>query len=323
MDEHVEDLAAVQHVAQDAVGPVGVHVDLVVGVGAHEELAVAHGAQVLEVGLLVEVLAVGMEEELGAVAELGSLPVVVDLYVDDVGDLRLGARGGDAGVEVRDLARLALVGVDEGLDEGREAEGAGVDDAVLLEDGQEVGGAGDGLVGLHHDGVEGLLGRGLGPLHLVRPGRDVLEHGEDGALDGLAHGLEGHLDAVAQRRGDVRRGGVRALGAGEALGHAAQDLAGDDARVATGAHERAMGDGLGDVVHRGVGGERLDLLHHRAQGEGHVGARVAVRDREDVELVDLVRLVGDDLGGDGEAAANGVGNHDLENLGSSRIVGHA
>ena len=82
-----------------------------------------------------------------------------------------------------------------------------------------------------------------------------------------------------------------------------------------------MGDGLGDVIHGCSLGKRLDLLDDGAQGQRHVGAGVAVGDGEDVELVDLVGLVRDDLGGHGEAVTNDVGNHDLVDLGSLRGCG--
>ena len=70
-----------------------------------------------------------------------------------------------------------------------------------------------------------------------------------------------------------------------------------------------MGDGLGDLVHGGVGGKGLDLLDHGAQGERHVRAGVAVGHGEDVELVDVLGLVGQGLGGHGEAGADDVGDH--------------
>jgi hypothetical protein len=97
--------------------------------------------------------------------------------------------------------------------------------------------------------------------------------------------------------------GSPALGIAEPLGEAAQDLGGDDARVAAGAHEGAMGDRLGNVLHRGVLRERLDLLHDGPKRERHVGAGVSVRDREHVELVDLLALSATHLGGNGEARA--------------------
>ncbi len=199
-------------------------------------------------------------------------------------------------------------GVDERLEEDGETKGTGVDDAVLLEDGQQVGGAGDGLVGLDNEGVERLLHRQLLLLALIRLSGDVAQDGQDRALNGLTDGLEGNLDGTAERGCDVGAGhGL--VGVLEALGHAAQNLRGNDAGVATGTHERAVGDGTGDGLHVGVDGQNGKLLHDRLQREGHVGTGVSVGHGEHVELVDLLRLLSNSVDGDGETGANGLCNH--------------
>ena len=84
----------------------------------------------------------------------------------------------------------------------------------------------------------------------------------------------------------------------ERVGEAPQDLAEDHARVAPGAHERAVRDRLADLGH-GLG--RPELLDHRLEGQRHVRAGVAVGHRVDVEpvqrlLVDAERVpeAGDD-----------------------------
>ena len=242
VDEDLVDLAKLQHVLEHAVGLVGVDVDLEVGVGADDQLAVAEGGEVGERLVDVEVL-LGLEEELVAVAELGALPVVVELDGDLGGDVGLGV---DGGLEVGELAGLAGGGVDERLHEDGEAEGAGVHDAVLLEHGQQLGGARDRLVGLDDEGLQHVVrGEVAALLELVGPRRDVAQDGEDRALDRLADGLEGNPHAATEGMGDVGRGGVRlVLGVAEALGDAAQDLARDDAGVSSRAHERAVRDGL-------------------------------------------------------------------------------
>ena len=131
------------------------------------------------------------------------------------GDVGLGV---DGGLEVGELAGLAGGGVDEGLHEDGKAKGAGVHDAVLLEDGQELRGARHGLVGLDDEGVEHVAGGEVaGLLELVGLGGDVAQDGEDGALDRLADGLEGDLHATAERVGDVGgRGVLGVLGVAEA-----------------------------------------------------------------------------------------------------------
>ena len=263
-----------------------------------------------------------MKEELRAVAVFGTLPIVIYLDIDDIGHMRFCViTGRDGRLEVAHLARLALARVHEALDEGRQSKGTGVHDAVLLENGKQLRGTRDRFVSLGHNSIEGLSRCGLSLLKLVRLCRDIPEHCEDGALDGLADGLEGDLDTVSEREGDVGRSDAHAPGVREPLSNAAQYLACDDTRVAARAHERAMGDCLRDVTHGGALGKRLYLLDHRTQGKGHVGARISIGNGKDVEFVDLVCLVSNNLGRHGEAATNDVGNHSLENLGSSLVGG--
>ena len=90
------------------------------------------------------------------------------------------------------------------------------------------------------------------------------------------------------------------------LADAAHDLRQDDARVAARAHERALGDGGRDGRHA-LDVALLQLLEDGAHGEREVGARVAVRHRVHVEVVDdaAFRLEGGQRGlddGDGGAA---------------------
>lgn len=106
-----------------------------------------------------------------------------------------------------------------------------VDHAVLLQNGQQVGRAGDGLVGLDDDSIERVLGRELLLFALVGLGRNISQDREDRTFDGLADGLEGDLDGATEGEGDVGgRDGL--IGRNETLGNTAQDLRGDDAGVA-------------------------------------------------------------------------------------------
>ena len=313
MDKDLVDLAKLQHVLEHQVGGVGVHVDLVVGIGTHEQLAVAHGTQELQALVLVK-RGVGLKEELVAVAELRALPVVVGLDLHAAESRIAGGAGGvKRSGEILDHGAAAKSGSHEVLEEDGKAKGARVDYAVLLEDGQQVGRTGDGLIGLDDDGVERVLGRELLLLALVGLGRDVAQDREDRALDRLTNGLEGDLDGTTEGEGDV--GGRNGLvGRDEALGHAAQDLRSDNARVTASAHEGAMGDGAGDGLHVSVGGKRRELLGHRGERERHVGAGVAVGYGEDVKLVDLLGLVGNGSRSDRKTGANGLCNHRCLNL---------
>ena len=303
------DLTKLQHMLKHQVGGVGVHVDLVIGVSTHEQLAVAHGTQELKALVLVK-RGVGLKEELVAVAELRALPVVVCLDLNTAqGSVASRASGIKRGGEILDNGAAAKGGSHEVLEEDGKTKGAGVDHAVLFQNGQQIGRAGDGLVGLDDDSVECVLGRELLLLALVGLGRDVAQDREDRALDGLTDGLEGDLDGTAERMGNI--GGRDGLvGRDEAFGNAAQDLRGDDAGVAAGTHQGAMGDGAGNGLHVGIGGKGGELLGHRSQRKRHVGAGVAVGYGEDVELVDLLGLVGNGSRSDRKTGANGLCNHE-------------
>lgn len=313
VDKDLIDLTKLQHVLEHQVGGVGVHVNLVIGVSTHEQLAVAHGAQELKAFVLIK-RGIGLKEELVAVTKLRALPVVVGLDLNAVeGRVAGRASGVKHGGEILDNGAATKRGGNEVLQEDSKAKGAGVDHAVLLQNRQQVGRTGDGLIGLDDDSVERVLGRELLLLALVGLGRNIAQDRENRALDGLADGLEGDLDGAAERVGDVG-GRDRLIGRDEALGHAAQDLRGDDAGVTASTHQGAVGDGAGDGLHVGIGRKSRELLGHRGECERHVGTGVAVGYGEDVELVDLLGLVGNSSRSDRKTGANGLCNHGYLNL---------
>ena len=110
--------------------------------------------------------------------------------------------------------------------------------------------------------------------------------------------------AAARPRASARPVGVL-VALGEHPGEAPQQLAQDHPGVAPRPHERAVGDGLAHRRHlgsalpgsapTGVGElghvealepfEAGELGHHRLQGQGHVGARVAVGHGVDVQAL--------------------------------------
>ena len=123
--------------------------------------------------------------------------------------------------------------------------------------------------------------------------------GSDGSLARLAHDGEDRafhrvadcavrtLGGGSQRR--ARRCAVDRCRIGDGGGEATKNLRHDHPAVATGAHERAMGDRLAHRCHIGVGA--VELVDDRTQGERHVGAGVAVRDRIHVEVVHRLAVV--------------------------------
>ena len=100
--------------------------------------------------------------------------------------------------------------------------------------------------------------------------------GPPGQLGGVADGVHQDLGADAGLPG--RR---------HALAHAAQELREDHARVAPGAHQGAVPDGLADLGQAGPGLDALELADHGFEGQRHVGARVPVGHRVDVQAVDV------------------------------------
>ena len=145
---------------------------------------------------------------------------------------------------------------------------------------------------------------------------------QDGALDRLHHGAVRRVRCGGQRRREGRP--VDGVVVAQHVGHAPEDLRQDHAGVAAGAHERSVTDGLARLGHAAVAVAARELLAHGLEGERHVRAGVAVRDRVDVEPVDdllvraqrvpvrvdhLAQLVGAELVLRGHDQARLVGRH--------------
>ena len=202
--------------------------------------------------------------------------------------------------------RAATRRLERALEQAEQALSAGVDDVRLAQDRQQRGRFRDRA-------LRGIDRSGQHRLDVVVPlgGRDrrggrLADDREDRALDGLGHGLVRGLRAGVERVREVEA--VEPLLALEALGDPREDLARDDARVAARAHERAEARGVGHPVGVGIRPGPVRLLEGRADRREHVGAGVAVRDREDVERVDLVdvRLEAGDRGPEGREEPGAV-----------------
>ena len=129
------------------------------------------------------------------------------------------------------------------------------------------------------------------------PGGDGLVHladdGEHRALLRIADRGPGGGRRVAEGVADQRRADQLAAARRQDLGRPAHDLAEDDARVAARAHQRRVGDGGDDQVaidggERAVSSQVLESVEDRLDRAGHVVAGVAVGNREDVGVVDLL-----------------------------------
>ena len=117
--------------------------------------------------------------------------------------------------------------------------------------------------------------------------------GEDRALGRLPDGVVGPVGRAGHRGADQHGVDELAGTRGELLRGAADELREDHAGVAAGAEQRGARHGVddlvaADLVDPALAGEAVQLVEHGAQRERHVVARVAVGDREDVEVVDLL-----------------------------------
>jgi hypothetical protein len=211
---------------------------------------------------------------------------------------------------VRDLGLGAVLTPQPGdhpRQDHHQAVGARVDDAGLAQDVELLRGAlnrpltvANRLLQQRRQHRILLLGRRVvveaDPLHVGEaPGDRVGHLAEDGQhrpLGGLANRLVGGIGGTGHRGRD--QGGVDQLAgaARQLLGGSADDLAQDHAGVAARSHQRRPGErvdelGAADLVYQ-LAVEAIELLAHRAQGQGHVVAGVAVGDGKDVEVVHLL-----------------------------------
>ena len=181
-------------------------------------------------------------------------------------------------VDRRDRRRLErrlrkrLAG-DDGCDAADDLEqtgGPGIDDAGLRQHRQHLLCPDDAGVAASDDRSQvspalGLLG-------------ELADRGQHRPLDGLADGAVGGVARTPQRAGQV-------VGLAEGLGRAPDDLREDHARVPARPHQGGPGHlagELGAIIALG----RLERLDDGSNGEREVRARVAVRHRVDVQVVD-------------------------------------
>ena len=274
--------------------------------------------------------ALAQNDEVDAVAVLG-LGVVDVREASGRVVLDLGQRHGLAG-ERRERA----------ADDHDQPERPRVDDACLGEDLELLGRVAKRLFageegGGEHLGQECVLlvGRGFGfevvgvPVGAALP--DRLGHR---ARDGQHRALGRLTDRCPRGVGRVRERGLDHLGVDqpprgrrELLGGATDDLAQDHAGVAPSAHQRRSRDGADDLGALGIAVDRclleaVELVDHVAQGQRHVVARVAVRDWEHVQVVDLLAPLLEVRIGDGDDRTKAL-NGGISHRGREHIPGGA
>ena len=215
------------------------------------------------------------------------------LVVVEVGPVGAAQRGDDAREDDRDPVAAGVH--DTGLAQHRQQVGAALDaglprlDRRLEDPGQQ------GVLELRV-GVGTQPGRGVGQVgELGGDPRGHLTHdGEHRSLGGLADRAVRAVGRAGHRGPDQPRVDELAGPADQLLRGPADELGEDDAAVAAGAEERGAGDRVDDLVAADevqrpvLGREPVDLGQAGAQRERHVVARIAVGDREDVEVVDLL-----------------------------------
>ncbi len=235
-------------------------------------------------------------------------------------EVRAEAVGGRAVLRVRDargrvvVERRRVIAAqrrDHAGDDDRQPVAAGIDDPSLAQRCQQLGAALDRKLAGDHCPLERIGDRPVlvprlctGGEPRVRTVRDVSDDlvrhlardREDRPLRRLAYRRVRAVGGVRERGADQRRVDQLAGPRDELLGCAAYQLREDHAGVAASAEQRRASHRLNDLlasylVDRTVLVDRhqaVELVAHCAQGERHVVARVAVGDREHVEVVDLL-----------------------------------
>jgi hypothetical protein len=295
-DVQPRDLARTVEDQRRLLGVVGVDVDLQRRVVTDDQDRVADHLQLGHIARRFQPLT--GDGEVGAVA---------------IGLARVLGMGDPRGRVVVELRRVgALQGGDDPGEDDDDAVATGVDDARLAQGGQQLGPALDRrLAGddrpLQRGGDQQVLLLGLGGgreaalvLGQMREvmgdrGRHVAHHREHRALGRVAHGRVGPLGGSRERR--TEQDGIDQLAGArdQLLGGAADQLGEDDAAIAARTEQGGASDRLddliaADLIDRAVMEQReaIELGEHRLERERHVVARVAVSDREDVEIVDLL-----------------------------------
>ena len=206
--------------------------------------------------------------------------------------------------------RLAAQRGHHAREHDHEAVAAGVHHAGLAQHRQQLGAALDRLLAgvdralqqqrqhrvLLRRGPSRSVSRGCGHVRDLawRPVRHLTHHGEDRPLGRPPHRAVGAVGGAGHGGADQHRVDQLAGARDQLLGGAADQLGEDHAGVAAGAQQRGARHGVDDLlapdlVERPcVLREAVELVEHGAQRQRHVVPRVAVGDREDVQVVDLL-----------------------------------
>ena len=178
--------------------------------------------------------------------------------------------------------RLAGEGRRDAADDLEQAGPARVDDAGLAEHVELLGRAGESLLAAGDEPLQQFRRLERRVPRVLRLLRQLPDDGQHRPLDGAAHSAVGGVARAPEGAPDRVR--VEQAGLAERLGGSTQDLGEDDARVAARAHQRGPGQLLASAGRSAAADESSASMI--ARGQRHVRARVPVRDRVDVEVVD-------------------------------------
>ena len=185
---------------------------------------------------------------------------------------------------------LTAQGAEHTLKDHQIALTTGIHHAGLLQHGVHLDGLSQRLITC----ADGLFQHELGAVILLGCLDGALGsqtgHGQHRTLGGLHDSAVSGGDALVHRVSQCNT--VRLGHALEHLGHAAEQQGQNDAGVTAGTTQQAAGSNLGGLLHGG-GLMLLQLGYRRLNGQGHIGTRVAIGDREHVQIINGLLLIGD------------------------------
>ena len=274
LDFDREQRAEFQPFLQRPVRLVGMHMHLNDVVVLHHDQRIPDIAQDRAQAADIAGLVLARGNELGAVGER-------DLLVRNGGEVRGGLRRRLCG---RALLADAAQPVQHALQDGQEAERARVHHARLFQHGVLVYGFRKRLPPAFEHRAKHLLRgqRRIGLTGLDRVLGGYARHSQDRPLGRLHDRLVGGVHALAQR--ERQRAPVRLLRLAQLFRHAAEQQRQDNARIAARAAQQRGGGRVRGLCQRRLF-QFVQLGHGGRHGHGHIGACIAVRHGEHVQLI--------------------------------------
>ncbi|MNV46734.1 hypothetical protein D3C71_1385780 [compost metagenome] len=115
-----------------------------------------------------------------------------------------------------------------------------------------------------------------------------LGHGQDGSLHWLDYRFVGCIDSCLQRGCELL--GVQFLILGGIAAKPPKQLGQNNSRITAGAHQKPLGQNAGTLADR----RRVvaaKLSRSRRHGQIHIGTRIPVRNRKNIQGIDVLRML--------------------------------